>query len=386
MEALVAYYRKYEPTVPNFRAVVTLGTRELAREEFRGRSADASTTARADAAGAGGWRRPARRSRSRSRATATGTLFYAARLRYAVDALYQDGLDSGFHIERRYEPYVENGTGRRRRRYAAGDLVRVTLTFRLTKERRFVAVTDPLPAGFEAVESWFATTARDLAAQQDRQTNAGGDAQDWRNWWRYSGFDHVERHDDRIQLFATRLGEGVHEFSYIVARHDRRHVPYRAGPGRRDVRAGSVRPNGDHTYRGEAVRDVASVRARWHADAADDGSRCCVSLLGLWLRCGPLPAGLLDEPSSPSTLVVDRHGVPLHEALSSEQTRAHAADAPTRLPPMLVAATVAAEDRRFWQHVGVDPLRSSARSRRNLAEGASSRAAPRSRSRWPSCC
>jgi hypothetical protein len=92
----------------------------------------------------------------------------------------------------------------------------VTLTFRLTKERRYVAVTDPLPAGFEAVETWFATTARDLAAQQDRQTNTGGDAQDWRNWWQYSGFDHVERHDDRIQLFATRLGEGVHEFSYIV--------------------------------------------------------------------------------------------------------------------------------------------------------------------------
>ena len=30
------------------------------------------------------------------------------------------------------------------------------------------------------------------------------------------GFDHVERHDDRIQLFATRLDEGRHEFSYIV--------------------------------------------------------------------------------------------------------------------------------------------------------------------------
>jgi uncharacterized protein YfaS (alpha-2-macroglobulin family) len=94
--------------------------------------------------------------------------------------------------------------------------VRVTLTFRLTKERRFVAVTDPLPAGFEAVESWFATTARDLASQQDRQANEGGDAADWRNWFRHSGFDRVERHDDRIQLFATRLGTGLHEFSYIV--------------------------------------------------------------------------------------------------------------------------------------------------------------------------
>ena len=43
-----------------------------------------------------------------------------------------------------------------------------------------------------------------------------GDASDWRAWWRFSGFDRVERHDDRVQLFATRLGEGEHTFSYVV--------------------------------------------------------------------------------------------------------------------------------------------------------------------------
>ena len=152
-----------------------------------------------------------------------GTLFYSARLQYAADRLYQDGLDSGFNIERRYEPFIDpstslgaGGSKPASTSFAAGDLVRVTLTFKLTKERRYVAVTDPLPAGFEPVESWFATTARDLADQQDRQRNEGGDANDWRNWWRFSGFDHVERHDDKVVLFATRLAEGVHEFSYIA--------------------------------------------------------------------------------------------------------------------------------------------------------------------------
>ena len=130
--------------------------------------------------------------------------------------LIQDGLDSGFQVERRYEPFVDKGTRPAATSYAAGDLVRVKLTFRLTKERRFVAVTDPLPAGFEAVESWFATTARDLAEATDQQANDAGDASDWRAWWRFSGFDRVERHDDRVQLFATRLGEGEHTFSYVV--------------------------------------------------------------------------------------------------------------------------------------------------------------------------
>ena len=40
MEALVAYYRKYESAPPDFRAVVKLGTEDLAREEFKGRSTD----------------------------------------------------------------------------------------------------------------------------------------------------------------------------------------------------------------------------------------------------------------------------------------------------------------------------------------------------------
>ncbi|HXG70876.1 MAG TPA: hypothetical protein VNJ04_09735, partial [Gemmatimonadaceae bacterium] len=146
----------------------------------------------------------------------TGTLFYSTRLRYVTDTFPLPALDAGFRVERRYEPFVETGSKPAALAYKAGDLVRVTLTFRLTKERRFVAVTDPLPAGFEAVESWFATTARQLAAQQDRQVAPGGEGGDWDSWWRAGGFDHVERHDDRVQLFATRLDEGVHEFSYIV--------------------------------------------------------------------------------------------------------------------------------------------------------------------------
>ena len=108
MQALVNYYRQYEPTVPNFRGVASLGTRELMREDFRGRSADAATTSvplpQVVAAGRGRTEVPLT-----FRREGIGTLFYSTRLRYAVDALFQDGLDSGFNIERRYEPYVEDG-------------------------------------------------------------------------------------------------------------------------------------------------------------------------------------------------------------------------------------------------------------------------------------
>ena len=57
----------------------------------------------------------------------------------------------------------------------------------------------------------------------------------------------------------------------------------------------------------------------------------------VWLRAGPLPDGLLDRRDGASTLVVDRRGVPLYEALSGDGTRNVALDA-AHLPAALVAA------------------------------------------------
>ncbi len=88
----------------------------------------------------------------------------------------------------------------------------------------------------------------------------------------------------------------------------------------------------------------------------------------LWVRCWPLPESLLAEPSTPSTVVVDRHGAPIYEALSGDATRAIALRADV-LPPRLVAATLAAEDRRFFSHVGIDPVAVARALRTNLAEG-----------------
>ena len=214
LQALVHYYRTYESVVPDFRGVARIGPDELARADFKGRSSQSVVKsmpmAELLAKGARGSTKPLTFERQ-----GTGTLFYTARLRYAADELYQDGLDAGIRIERSYAPFNEDGVRSASTTYAAGDLVKVTLKFDLTKERRFLAVTDPLPAGFEAVESWFATTAAALARQdpvqetQERETH-------WRQWWERGGFDRMERHDDRVQIFATRLSEGHHEISYVV--------------------------------------------------------------------------------------------------------------------------------------------------------------------------
>jgi len=207
MQALVNYYRKYESQTPNFTATVRLGTEDLVRATFKGRSTEATTK---DVPMATLARNAAARDLTLHR-EGDGTLFYVTRLTYAPDAATLTARDNGFGIERRYAPVSGGSPGTT---FQAGDLVRVTLSFDLPKERRYVAVTDPVPAGFEPVESWFATTAADVARQTEAQD--GSDEPSWEDVWKRGTFDRVERHDDRVLLFATRLADGHHEFSYVV--------------------------------------------------------------------------------------------------------------------------------------------------------------------------
>ena len=102
---------------------------------------------------------------------------------------------------------------------------------------------------------------------------------------------------------------------------------------------------------------IALARVVWRQRLARLVLVTCGILLAFAeaVRLGPLPAGLLDPTRDVSTIVLDRKGTPLYEARSDaglRSTRLTVAD----LPDAVVKATIAAEDRRFRRHVGVDPL------------------------------
>jgi penicillin-binding protein 1C len=92
-------------------------------------------------------------------------------------------------------------------------------------------------------------------------------------------------------------------------------------------------------------------------------------LAAVWLRLGPLPEVLVADRQDRSTTVVDRNGEVLYESRSEEGTRGTklAEDA---LPLNLVLATIAAEDRRFYRHPGIDPLAIGRAALHNLLAGA----------------
>jgi penicillin-binding protein 1C len=94
-----------------------------------------------------------------------------------------------------------------------------------------------------------------------------------------------------------------------------------------------------------------------------------VVVAALWIRFGAIDPALLQGIDTPSTVVVDRNGEILYEPLSVGGGRTQPIEA-ARIPPVLEAATLAAEDRRFYSHVGVDPIALLRAARHDLLEGA----------------
>ena len=113
------------------------------------------------------------------------------------------------------------------------------------------------------------------------------------------------------------------------------------------------------------LRVAKALRREWRMTA---GLALALTAGGAWLRCGPIPPGLLDGVDTPSTVVVDRHGRVLYEALGKNGSRIRKIDAQA-MPPLLAWATIAAEDRRFYSHPGVDPVSLLRAGRHNLVEG-----------------
>jgi penicillin-binding protein 1C len=125
------------------------------------------------------------------------------------------------------------------------------------------------------------------------------------------------------------------------------------------------------------MKEPAWLRSTWRrlfsrrSAALRGGATSILALafiLGLWLRFGPIDPALADASRFASTTVVDRNGEVLYEPLSPAGGRGTAVGA-DELPPLVVAATLAAEDRRFFFHPGVDPVAITRAMAHNIRNG-----------------
>jgi uncharacterized protein YfaS (alpha-2-macroglobulin family) len=145
-----------------------------------------------------------------------GKLYYRIGLRYAPKSLRLPPEEQGFAVTRSYEPIEDAKDSVVRQkdgvwRVKAGSYVRVRLTVVVPDRRYFVAVLDPLPAGLEAVNLGFATTASSRLGNQLKNK-----VYDFYSWYAFFAFDHQELRDESVVLFADRLPSGVYEYTYLA--------------------------------------------------------------------------------------------------------------------------------------------------------------------------
>jgi uncharacterized protein YfaS (alpha-2-macroglobulin family) len=141
-----------------------------------------------------------------SRGRGTGNLYYSAYLSAALPVEKIQPLDQGMSLSRQYftlddskTPITEIGRG---------ELVKVRLTVVLPAAMHYIVISDPLPAGLEALDS---TLAADTAVPasytwQDYKERGWG-------WWYFS---HVELRDEKVVLSTDYLPAGTYVYTYIA--------------------------------------------------------------------------------------------------------------------------------------------------------------------------
>ena len=127
----------------------------------------------------------------------------------------------GIAVERWYERY-EDGTPVTE--VNEGDLVRVRLRVTAPRDREFVVVDDPLPAGLEAVDQSLRTAGAlppyAGAPRLAGDSREGPIGQRWLygswdgGWW--TPWEHKEIRDDRVLWFARQLWRGSYQASYVA--------------------------------------------------------------------------------------------------------------------------------------------------------------------------
>jgi len=151
-----------------------------------------------------------------------GRMYYRIGMTYAPKSLKLAPSEHGFHVEREYQavddPKDVTKDGEGRWVVKAGARVKVKLLMHTEDRRYHVALVDPMPAGFEALNPELKGTQ----ATPGRSDNMGGawDGGDLGRsryyWWWGPWYQHENLRDERAEAFTTLLWEGVYSYTYYA--------------------------------------------------------------------------------------------------------------------------------------------------------------------------
>ncbi len=202
VQALAAYYRKYERETPQFKAEIKLAAEKLLEKSYEGRSLQIDRSMRSLDKLSRGVSLPLTVMKD-----GTGTLYAGFRMGYFPKEPAK-AAEEGMAITKSVE-LLNSQQGTEKQTFTAGSLIKITIRVMSPQGRNFVVVEDPLPAGFEAVNTSLITESSELG----RILSSMDGRQEFR-WW--GSFNHKEFRDDKVMLFADQLDAGVHTFTYLA--------------------------------------------------------------------------------------------------------------------------------------------------------------------------
>lgn len=214
LQTLDKYFSTYEKQTPDFEGQTWLNETLIANHKFAGRSLDTKSTTV-----------PMEYLLSKSKTSidvlinkeGPGRMYYRVGLEYASKDLNLKPIDQGFTVSRTYEPVNsdsnansdvtkdEKGTWH----FKAGSTVRVKVKFAAPGARYHVALSDPLPAGTEAINKSLAGTKSIEPAREVSDRNS--DEQYQEHW-----YEHENLRDHQAEAFASVLNAGKYQYSYLI--------------------------------------------------------------------------------------------------------------------------------------------------------------------------
>ncbi|MCC7205991.1 MAG: Ig-like domain-containing protein [Anaerolineae bacterium] len=144
-----------------------------------------------------------------SRTQGPGNLYYTAHLNVYLPVEMVEPLDRGLSVTREYA-LVDDPDQTPITEATVGDTIRVTLTIVAPRDLNYVVITDPIPAGTEAVNPFFNTSQTVGEPPTLRLDNPFENGWGW--WW----FSQTELRDDRTVLYARYLPSGTYRYTYIL--------------------------------------------------------------------------------------------------------------------------------------------------------------------------
>lgn len=194
--AMNAYLSVYEKDVPRMTAEIAAAGKTLFTQPFSART-DPAVTRSFDFSK---FDRTAPFDLALSR-SGRGRLYYGLTLSYAPRELLAS-RDEGIGVAKRFETL--DGRALDGKQFTRGTDYVAVVTVRAPRERHFVVLDDPIPAGCIVLNRNFATESQ--AAYKNVKTSS--------RWW--GSFNHFESYDDRVLAFADSLTPGEHVYRYVL--------------------------------------------------------------------------------------------------------------------------------------------------------------------------